>query len=882
MQKYKKVRTIGKGSFGYAVLVRNVEELDSLSVMKIIDIEKMTQKQREESLTEIKCLRSLDHPFIIKYKESFIEKKALCIVMDYADGGDLYGLINGYKERKQLMEESLVVRIFAQVCMALQAVHNKKILHRDLKTQNVFLTAQMQVKLGDFGIARILQHTYDLAKTAIGTPYFLSPEICQDLPYNSKSDVWSLGCILYEMLSLSHAFDAFSMRGLVLKIIQGTFAPPPNSYSQNIQSLLKALLQTDPEARPTVEQVLGHPALAEEVRRLKEQFGMTASKVVKIKDKEQSKSQILESSKILKSTLGDKGSGLSPLPSKPTQVVQTTRNAATPNKDSKIAKFPPAPLEMPKKEKQIESERSPKNQYFVLPSGPSVQLDHRKSPKANINKPPVHSANALPMSHSLVQENPPVKRSEKELYSSEANRSAIAPRRDQEATASQVRKSPTPDLNSRNQMTRRKTEISLRVPEPKDEPERVIPKPIASSTSKPGSGRDHDKSTNQTDKQGNFNTQPDRSRDPNKSQKLVPKLTRENVFNTPLAQKSEEPSQEVISKAAKSKTVKTQFEDNKQAAISKMVAQNADLTPLKQASERSKLKDNKSNQDLTITAPTVAKSTKNNEPGALVPLPIPPVSSLPEKAKSDVQTVTELNSSKKTLVAPTFPKNPMDSPTRISEIKHLTPVNEFTSNPAKKSLKTSQNFSALLPVNPDDNSANFNSKNLSKISTVENNESSKVFSVFPTPPKESRNNPFWSNDVKIDKSPEPVREIFSKSRDVACPGSSLPSFPNSCQLPEPQTPTGQSSSKSLADPPLKSAFLFTSDMPIVVDKNDSAAYKAEALKIYLEKELGLDSLLEVYNAVKEGSGEKHYSEKEERHLPFIHQLIFLEDRAFGN
>jgi len=114
---------------------------------------------------------------------------------------------------------------FVQICLALKYVHDRKILHRDLKTQNIFLTAKGDIKIGDFGIgnlisplshptdsniARVLQDTYDCAQTAIGTPYYLSPEICQEKPYNQKSDIWSLGCILYELVTLRHAFDANS------------------------------------------------------------------------------------------------------------------------------------------------------------------------------------------------------------------------------------------------------------------------------------------------------------------------------------------------------------------------------------------------------------------------------------------------------------------------------------------------------------------------------------------------------------------------------------------------------------------------------------------------------------------------------------------------
>lgn len=101
------------------------------------------------------------------------------------------------KELGTLFSEQQIVTWLVQMALAMNYVHDKKILHRDLKTQNIFLTSKGDIKIGDFGIARVLQHTYDCANTAIGTPYYLSPEICQEKPYNQKSDIWSLGCIFY-------------------------------------------------------------------------------------------------------------------------------------------------------------------------------------------------------------------------------------------------------------------------------------------------------------------------------------------------------------------------------------------------------------------------------------------------------------------------------------------------------------------------------------------------------------------------------------------------------------------------------------------------------------------------------------------------------------
>ncbi len=128
---------------------------------------------------------------------------------------------------------------------------------RDIKSQNIFLTSgQRVVKLGDFGIARILAGTHDYARTCVGTPYYLSPEVWENRPYDSKSDLWALGCVLYEMATLKHAFEAGCMRSLVLKIIRGSYPPISPSYSYDLRHLVAALLRKRPSERPTPAAIL--------------------------------------------------------------------------------------------------------------------------------------------------------------------------------------------------------------------------------------------------------------------------------------------------------------------------------------------------------------------------------------------------------------------------------------------------------------------------------------------------------------------------------------------------------------------------------------------------------------------------------------------------
>ncbi|XP_065592368.1 serine/threonine-protein kinase Nek1 isoform X5 [Cyrtonyx montezumae] len=202
MDKYIKVQKIGEGSFGKAILVKDKENSQQY-VIKEINISKMSNKEREESRREVAVLANMKHPNIVLYRESFEENGCLYIVMDYCEGGDLFRKINAQKG--VLFSEDQILDWFVQICLALKHIHDRKILHRDIKSQNIFLTKDGTIQLGDFGIARVLSSTVELARTCIGTPYYLSPEICQNRPYNNKSDIWALGCVLYEMCTLKHA-----------------------------------------------------------------------------------------------------------------------------------------------------------------------------------------------------------------------------------------------------------------------------------------------------------------------------------------------------------------------------------------------------------------------------------------------------------------------------------------------------------------------------------------------------------------------------------------------------------------------------------------------------------------------------------------------------
>ncbi|XP_071304435.1 serine/threonine-protein kinase Nek5 isoform X4 [Agelaius tricolor] len=186
--------------------------------------------------------------------------------MEYCDGGDLMKRIN--MQHGVLFDEDQILSWFVQISLGLKHIHDKKILHRDVKAQNVFLRNNGKVaKLGDFGIARQLNSTTEFAHTCVGTPYYLSPEICENRPYNNKTDIWSLGCVLYELCALKHPFQGNSLHELVLKICRGRFQPVSPNYSYDLRILISQLFKISPRDRPSINSILKKPFLQKLVLR---------------------------------------------------------------------------------------------------------------------------------------------------------------------------------------------------------------------------------------------------------------------------------------------------------------------------------------------------------------------------------------------------------------------------------------------------------------------------------------------------------------------------------------------------------------------------------------------------------------------------------------
>ncbi|XP_032505675.1 serine/threonine-protein kinase Nek4 isoform X5 [Phocoena sinus] len=233
-------------------------------VIKKLNLRNASSRERQAAEQEAQLLSQLKHPNIVTYKESWEGGDGLLyIVMGFCEGGDLYRKLKEQKGR--LLSESQVVEWFVQIAMALQYLHEKHILHRDLKTQNVFLTRKNIIKVGDLGIARVLEKHCDMASTLIGTPYYMSPELFSNKPYNYKSDVWALGCCVYEMATLKHAFNAKDMNSLVYRIIEGKLPPMPKDYSPELAEIIRTMLSKRPEERPSVRSILRQPYIKRQI-----------------------------------------------------------------------------------------------------------------------------------------------------------------------------------------------------------------------------------------------------------------------------------------------------------------------------------------------------------------------------------------------------------------------------------------------------------------------------------------------------------------------------------------------------------------------------------------------------------------------------------------
>lgn len=284
MENYEVLEHLTTGSFGKVCKIRRKSD-GKILVWKELYYGTMTEKEKQQLVSEVNILRELRHPNIVRYYDRIIDKQnqKIWIVMEYCEGGDMSLVIKKLRKDKELLPEEIIWKFFMQVVLALHEIHKRKegkILHRDIKPANVFIDSSNNVKLGDFGLSKIITDESGFACTKVGTPYYMSPEQLDDNKYNEKSDVWACGCFLYEMCTLSPPFEASNQLSLALKIRNGKYENIPSVYSSELQRVIQWVLTKDINERPSVDELLNIPEISMRLRekRLKECKSMLKKK----------------------------------------------------------------------------------------------------------------------------------------------------------------------------------------------------------------------------------------------------------------------------------------------------------------------------------------------------------------------------------------------------------------------------------------------------------------------------------------------------------------------------------------------------------------------------------------------------------------------------
>lgn len=262
VKDYKLISLIGKGAYATVYRAKKITSGEYFAI-KLFNALNETPDDLLTVTNEINILSLMNCDNIVKLYEHFIDIRPLgdkyyCIVMELCENGDLGILIQHKLKERSWFSEEEVIKIMIQICKGLDYLHRNKIIHRDLKSMNILINNKNIVKIGDFGVSKVLNNGF--AKTFVGTPYYLSPEICQEKAYNEKTDIWSLGCVLYEMLTLNKPFVSNNQMGLLMKIIKGIPSPISNEvrnrYSDWLFQLMNKMLEKNANKRTNIKYIL--------------------------------------------------------------------------------------------------------------------------------------------------------------------------------------------------------------------------------------------------------------------------------------------------------------------------------------------------------------------------------------------------------------------------------------------------------------------------------------------------------------------------------------------------------------------------------------------------------------------------------------------------
>lgn len=267
-KKYWISRVLGSGATGTVLCAKRVSDGKPFAV-KVVEMEGMSEADKNRAQAEVHCLLNCDFFSILKCHEDYTKTDpeakenvlSIALVLDYANAGDLRQEIKSRARADRAFREHEVGLLFIQILLALHHVHSRHMIHRDIKTANILLCSDGLVKLGDFGFSKMYSSTVsgNVGQTFCGTPYYVAPEIWRRKPYSKKADLFSLGVLLYELLTLKRPFDGENMQDVMQKTLSGKYDPLPPTVSPEMAEIVALLLSDDPRARPSSSKLLNMP-----------------------------------------------------------------------------------------------------------------------------------------------------------------------------------------------------------------------------------------------------------------------------------------------------------------------------------------------------------------------------------------------------------------------------------------------------------------------------------------------------------------------------------------------------------------------------------------------------------------------------------------------
>ena len=257
---YRNISLLGKGTYGTVYLVQDTTTKKFYANKKIKYLSR-SRYDKTSIVNELRLLACHRCPFIITLYNAYIKDGYLNFITEYAKKGDLSKMIKRNKVKGTLFAENTIKKYLFELCIAVEYLHKNSVIHRDIKAANVFISKSNTIKLGDVGIIKVLQLAYKYANTNIGTPYYMSPELYKHQKYNTKTDIWSIGVLLYELMTLQPPYNAANIQDLKYKISHSKWNLSNkyrSIYSGDLCNLLEHILDNDQNSRYNISEILNH------------------------------------------------------------------------------------------------------------------------------------------------------------------------------------------------------------------------------------------------------------------------------------------------------------------------------------------------------------------------------------------------------------------------------------------------------------------------------------------------------------------------------------------------------------------------------------------------------------------------------------------------